>query len=497
MLKRIVPGLFVLLTTLNSFSQISDTGSYCMARYISICAGPGPSNDSANSLNDFIDGFYTTGGTINIYNDSSGCNGMTGNYINYCQHYLKASAGDTIHYFLKSGIIYPQSFAVFIDWDQNNTFSFPWDYSGFINTTPAATWTTNSFVVPPNTPNGIYRLRVRCAYGGASTIDPCNLLSWGETEDYSIYIGTSPSSNGTLSGTLSASSVSACSGSSVSLSVNHNGGPFSLVMWTGPGTYTNSNSSFTLQNIGANKSGTYHLLLQEGGCIVRDSINITVLPTPTITTNSGTVCPGLNYTISASGANTYTWFNGSNQNTVIVNPTVISSYTLTGANGPCRANKTAIVYVTPASSIIASPSLICEGETAILAASNATSYQWPSGPTTNTISVSPTTTTTYSVYTWGNACSFNAFYTLQVDPCTILPEHSITEPRAVVYPNPFSEKVHLDFSGNITFDIVNSLGQIQYKGKAIDDSELSTSHLAEGIYFLRLSNGQTFKIIKN
>lgn len=69
------------------------------------------------------------------------------------------------------------------------------------------------------------------------------------------------------------------------------------------------------------------------------------------TTISGlsNVCSGSSATLTASGATTYTWSNGSNASSIVITPTANTTYTLLGAIGSCTGTGTAFsVTVLPA-----------------------------------------------------------------------------------------------------------------------------------------------------
>ncbi|MGZ3865696.1 MAG: T9SS type B sorting domain-containing protein, partial [Bacteroidia bacterium] len=124
--------------------------------------------------------------------------------------------------------------------------------------------------------------------------------------------------------------------------------------------------------------------------------------TPTITASSTSMCSGQTTTLTASGASNYTWLPGnSNATSITVSPTSNQTYTLTGDNGGCSGSTTLIVTVTATPTLTtssSSPGGICSGATATLTAGSATNYTWmPGSITTNTASVSPTTTTDYTV----------------------------------------------------------------------------------------------------
>ncbi len=170
---------------------------YCMPTYNATsipCNQPGASNNAGNTINDFIDSFNTTGGTQNITDNNNGCQTqvLSAQQQNYfykgCPVYLRVVAGQTITFNFRSGIIFDQGFAVFIDLNQNTLFDLPGERVSAVTGLPtAATWTSCTWVVPAM-PIAAYRLRARCAYvttGGL--IDPCNNYSYGETQDYIMF----------------------------------------------------------------------------------------------------------------------------------------------------------------------------------------------------------------------------------------------------------------------------------------------------------------------
>ncbi|HRH11371.1 MAG TPA: GEVED domain-containing protein [Bacteroidia bacterium] len=178
---------------------------YCMPTYFNIpCNQPGVSNAIGNSVNDFIDDFNTAGGVTNITTNGTGCQtqllgGIQQNYINYaCPTHLRANAGANITCNFLSGITYAQGFAVFVDWNKDCVYSMAEQVCGTPNTPPAATPASANFVIPAATANGAYKMRVRCAFATIGTaIDPCINYSFGETHEYTLYVGVA--CNGALS----------------------------------------------------------------------------------------------------------------------------------------------------------------------------------------------------------------------------------------------------------------------------------------------------------
>lgn len=185
----------------NLFSQVGlGPAPYCLPLYAGFsrpCNQPGPSNTAGNSINDFINDFNTTGASVNVTNNGSGCNSQifAGTSENYffvaCPKFLRVIPGQVVTCNFRSGIIYDQGFALFVDWNNDGVFQTPGERIVAITGLPTAnTWTTGAFTVPAAQAAGTYRMRVRCAYvttGGL--IDPCTLYNYGETEDYRLQVG--------------------------------------------------------------------------------------------------------------------------------------------------------------------------------------------------------------------------------------------------------------------------------------------------------------------
>lgn len=123
-----------------------------------------------------------------------------------------------------------------------------------------------------------------------------------------------------------------------------------------------------------------------------------------------TICESQSTTLRASGGSSYVWDDGSTQALITVNATGTYTVTATDQNG-CTATASATVLVNPIPTInVLAQSSICKGQSVILTAvSSANSYSWSTGDNTSSITVSPMTTTTYTVLvTDENGCSNTA-----------------------------------------------------------------------------------------
>ncbi len=127
-------------------------------------------------------------------------------------------------------------------------------------------------------------------------------------------------------------------------------------------------------------------------CFISVPVTITVNLIPTISVNSGTVCAGDVFTMTPTGAFTYTYSNGTH--TVI--PTGNDSYTVTGTSAEgCVASNSAIASVTVNARPVVSVTdgTICAGDVFTITPNGANSYNIEGGSAT----VSPAANASYTV----------------------------------------------------------------------------------------------------
>ncbi|MCA6364975.1 MAG: T9SS type A sorting domain-containing protein [Bacteroidetes bacterium] len=164
------------------------------------------------------------------------------------------------------------------------------------------------------------------------------------------------------------------------------------------------------------------------GCVNTDVVTVTVntLPTVDATASPLTICAGGSSTLSATGAATYSWMPGSLSGaSVSVTPAATTTYTVTGtdANG-CVNTDVVSVTVNPLPVITASATnaAICTGSSTTLSATGGVSYTWnPGALSGSSVSVSPTTSTTYTVSgTDANGCVNTDLITIIVNPLPVV-----------------------------------------------------------------------------
>lgn len=220
---------------------------------------------------------------------------------------------------------------------------------------------------------------------------------------------TSGSNNGpgycTITYTVGAGSATAtntgpyCVGSTIQLTAT-GGTPTSTYAWTGPNGFTSSLQNPTIPSSTAANAGTYNLTVTSTGCTATASTTVVVNPLPVV--NAGvdqTVCQGTNVTLSATGATTYSWSGGVTQNVAFAPPLGSTTYTVTGTTSGCTATDQVVVTVNANPVVNAGSDIsICPGASTTLTANGATSYTWsPGGETTASITVAPSSTSTYTV----------------------------------------------------------------------------------------------------
>ena len=298
------------------------------------------------------------------------------------------------------------------------------------------------------------------------------------------------------------SSTTICSGYPLSLDASSS--IQNSVYWLLP-SGNPANSSIVAPTVSYANAGTYPIKLYVlgGGCNNLDSMisTVTVIPSPVVvvTSTPTAICLGNSASLNATGGIYYEWAGfPPGQNPITVAPTANTTYnvTVTSGNG-CSASQNITVNVNqaPNPNANATPSTICIGNSSLLTSTpGMASYIWtPSGGTTAALSVTPGTTTTYTVATIdGNGCTAIDSVVVTVDSCTIINSLEANESDINIFPNPTESNFILDFK-NLNFD--NAEVRIyNYKGKLVllrtlkkqsGSANISLSQFAKGIYNIR------------
>lgn len=285
------------------------------------------------------------------------------------------------------------------------------------------------------------------------------------------------------------------------------GGSLSLKA-DGANTYTwSTGANSSSLNITPTISGTYSVIGTSSlGCNNISMVNVTVnaLPSITILGNSP-ICFGSSSSLTASGANTYTWSIGINSNSIIVSPTITTTYSLIGVNQEgCRGDASITITVSPLPILsITGNTKICTGEISMVTINGLNTCTWnPGSITGNPASLSPSSTVIYSV---SGTSSLNCLVTrtlqIIVIPCTSFKNQEGGSLSINIYPNPFNEEINIVVASKLKGEIItisNVLGQVLYSAKLESEiTKLNMNNFSKGTYFIRIDNNNgLFKIIK-
>ncbi|OQA01670.1 MAG: PKD domain protein [Bacteroidetes bacterium ADurb.Bin408] len=196
-----------------------------------------------------------------------------------------------------------------------------------------------------------------------------------------------------------------------STTLNATGG--TAYAWSPAASLNNQNIANPVAN--PTVTTTYTVTVTNGnGCSSTDNMVLTVNPLPNANAGQDAyMCPHETVTLNATGGNIYLWSPATGLNNVnIANPTahpsVTTTYTVqvTDANG-CINTDNVVVNLYPLPPADAgNHAAICIGNSTVLNATGGTTYAWNTGDNTQAITVSPQTTSTYTVtVTDNNGCS--------------------------------------------------------------------------------------------
>lgn len=346
--------------------------------------------------------------------------------------------------------------------------------------------------------------------------------SWAGTGSFSSMSVSNPTVTGAATGDYSLTVSNGCATTSTVISVVVNSTPTVIVnsasicsggtatlIATGATSYSwtpaigLSSTTGSLVTSSPATTTIYTVTGTTGLCAHSVSATVSVVASPTITVNSATICNGSFVTLTAAGATSYTWTSPvSTSNTISVNPTTTTVYTVTGGAAGCAGSYTASGIVTvnpnPTLSVSTTSSLICIGQMVTLTASGATSYTWTNSVINGT-AFSPTITATYTVTGSIGTCTNTSVKTVSVSTCTGIDE-SINVSSFTIYPNPntgvFNIQATILPATLVIYDITGK--KIITKTLTEMETSINISDLNNGIYFSNISNDKSsmnYKIV--
>ncbi len=209
---------------------------------------------------------------------------------------------------------------------------------------------------------------------------------------------------------VTASSNAICSGQAVTLTAT---GCAGTVRWS-------NNVLGSSIVVTQTQNTTYTAVCIVGNCQSNPSSALTITITtsiiaPVISADKQSICVGDTVTLTATQCTgTVTWSNGMTGPSVKVSPASNTAYTATCGSGTCLSPNSNTVNITTGTSqgtpvITASTNATCGGQAVTLSVSNCSAgILWSNNQTTSTITVTPNTTTTYSVSCGSGACKTTA-----------------------------------------------------------------------------------------
>ena len=269
-----------------------------------------------------------------------------------------------------------------------------------------------------------------------------------------------------------------------------------------------SNSANT-QAITVTTSGTYSVeVTDNNGCKATSNnltVNVSNAPVPTVSASATQACSGETVTLTSSAADSYSWSNGANTQSIQVSAT--GSYTVTttnsnacngvGASAPVAVNFT--TTPTAAGSFSTSGNIV----TFTNSSSNATSYSWDFNDFTNSSAASPihayAVNGVYNVVLTainGN-CSDTAKFTVAI---TLSLEELMGLSDVNVFPVPAKELLTVTFNNtsneNIDVVMIDQMGRTisntTVYNKGFNTTEINLNNVSNGVYILKfISNDKS------
>ena len=296
---------------------------------------------------------------------------------------------------------------------------------------------------------------------------------------------------------ITVNSATVCSGGSATLTAS------------GANTYTWNTSSNSATLVVSPASSTNYTInaTSTQGCVNSATTAVIITGSPTISVNSATICSGNTATLTASGVSTYTWSTGSNSVSITPNPTVTTSYTISGNAAGCAVTAsntaTVIVNATPTVVLNSITSPVCINSPTFSLAGTPTGGSFSgTGVTGNTFNPSTAGAGTFTIsysYTNTSNCSSADSKTVTVNLCTGINETTVSN-LLNVYPNPVQNELNIKIensSAQYTLAIYAMDGKLLHSETSVQPViSINTSNYKAGVYMIRISTNDKQSVIK-
>ena len=297
-----------------------------------------------------------------------------------------------------------------------------------------------------------------------------------------------------------------CSGNSVTITA-YNTNSASVIWYSGPNSTLSlaSGSVYSSPPLTAvNGASVYNYYAESNGCGFKPKAlsSITVMPLPQLSITGPTqACVGSTFTLTASGASTYTWNSGPSAPTATFsspNSGTFTAFVLGTSTAGCEgsASQTLLVNVLPTLTLTSQKYMYCYYSVATISVTGASTYSMNGSSIPNTFTVgsfSPTTKTVTVFGTDNNGCVGSGSVTVQFFWCEGVNDY-LNDVGLTLYPNPSKNSftIQKTWNGDATVLVIDLLGRAVLSGSLKEQTTVIEHELPEGAYIITVEGSEKF-----